>query len=435
MISALPSGRVHTLTWTWDYLANTTEWTDDAESFYERSIGAITNGDDDTSATLRPSALYVASNVPSTDEDLSYGGAGWVEVDYGLGGNVKAMTVHSQCDHVDLTDRCIDDPGASVADRIDDLRTGCDCASEQHYVYRWDELNRLAEARRYDRSSATSGVWDLQVRQRYRYDGANQRTIKQTLDESGGANPERIALYVYPGDFERRGLTRGTLAYDADETLNTETQYVIAGARTIWRHDVDHDRDRRMTVPISDLIQTTAATVDLRTGALLESSTYYPNGARETYQVDSGTAAAPEVDGFTGKEGDEEVGLTYFGERYLVPRVGRWATPDPAHVHALGGGESLNSFHYVAGTLLSARIRWDLSSGRLPFAGWNEPASMLAAGKGTTRRSGFGVIGPSRFAIYSAMAFGTIMKRSPLTRSVAGIRSLPPGFASAVALK
>ena len=33
---------MHTLTWTWDYLANTTEWTDDAESFYERSIGAIT---------------------------------------------------------------------------------------------------------------------------------------------------------------------------------------------------------------------------------------------------------------------------------------------------------------------------------------------------------------------------------------------------------
>ncbi|HMO55477.1 MAG TPA: RHS repeat-associated core domain-containing protein, partial [Tepidiformaceae bacterium] len=52
---------------------------------------------------------------------------------------------------------------------------------------------------------------------------------------------------------------------------------------------------------------------------------------------------------------DEEVGLVYFGERYLVPRLGRWATPDPLHVHAVGGGEALNSYHYVSGNLLAAR--------------------------------------------------------------------------------
>ena len=58
--------------------------------------------------------------------------------------------------------------------------------------------------------------------------------------------------------------------------------------------------------------------------------------------------------GFTGKEADEEVGLVYFGERYLVPRLGRWASPDPLHVHAVGGGEALNSYHYVAGNYLQA---------------------------------------------------------------------------------
>jgi len=90
----------------------------------------------------------------------------------------------------------------------------------------------------------------------------------------------------------------------------------------------------------------------VRTGRLVEASTYYPNGARETYVADSAAAAEPR--GFTSKEGDEEVGLVYFGERYLVPRVGRWATPDPLHVHQVGGGEALNSYHYVAGNLLSA---------------------------------------------------------------------------------
>src|SRR5690606_34668661 len=116
-----------------------------------------------------------------------------------------------------------------------------------------------------------------------------------------------------------------------------------------------YDREARFTVGLADLIQTTAAVLDVRTGELLETSTYYPNGARETFLVDSETATAPEVAGFTGKEADEEVGVVYFGERYLIPRLGRWASPDPLHVHAVGGGEALNSYHYVGGEMLAAR--------------------------------------------------------------------------------
>ena len=111
---------------------------------------------------------------------------------------------------------------------------------------------------------------------------------------------------------------------------------------------------------LGDLISSTAAVLDVRTGELLEASTYYPNGARETLLVDDpltegDTRTAPEPMGFTGKEADQEVGLVYFGERYLIPRLGRWASPDPLHVHASGGGEALNSFHYVSGNLLAAR--------------------------------------------------------------------------------
>jgi len=58
--------------------------------------------------------------------------------------------------------------------------------------------------------------------------------------------------------------------------------------------------------------------------------------------------------GFTGKEADEEVGLVYFGQRYLMPRIARWSTPDPLQIHALGGGEPFNSYHYVSGNLLQA---------------------------------------------------------------------------------
>ncbi|MFN9810479.1 MAG: RHS repeat-associated core domain-containing protein, partial [Deltaproteobacteria bacterium] len=79
----------------------------------------------------------------------------------------------------------------------------------------------------------------------------------------------------------------------------------------------------------------------------------YPNGARENLWTND--ALVPiEPMGFTTKEADEEIGVTYFGERWLIPRLGRWATPDPLHIHASGGGEALNSYHYVSGNLLQA---------------------------------------------------------------------------------
>jgi len=56
---------------------------------------------------------------------------------------------------------------------------------------------------------------------------------------------------------------------------------------------------------------------------------------------------------FTGKEDDLEVGLTYFGKRYLVPALGVWLSPDPLAVHVPGRAD-LNLYAYVRGQLLRA---------------------------------------------------------------------------------
>ncbi len=557
MVSAPADRRVIDLEYSHDWLANMTDWTDDATQFYERSLGQIVNGNGigTSSATpaLRPAALYLASNL----KDAPAGEGGYVELDYGRGGNVLAMTVHGQCSGAGANS-CADPGGTNLTARRDALRTSCVCDEEQHYVYRWDELNRLHEARRYDRADA--GAWVLGARQRYRYDAANQRTVKQSFEVKDGASlAHRVALYVYPGDFERRGLVAGHDRYLASgqgttdpvqggtppvvisqvygaggntgssyrsdfvelfnrsastvslsgwslqyasaagtgsfgangvtplsgslapgqyllmETLSmgaaagkvalvdistrlacngsaaqpcsaaqtasivdlvgygtanyfegsaaapaasstnaviranggcidtndnradfvaapaaprnsasarnvcpsdpppsvpsvadyndTETQYLIAGARVVWSNRTRQssllDPDQRITFAVTNLIQSTSAVIDLTTGELVEAGGFYPNGAREE-QLGAddalGGAAMPlEPVGFTGKEADEEVGLTYFGERYLIQRIGRWATPDPLHVHAMGGGEAGNSYHYVSGNLLQAR--------------------------------------------------------------------------------
>jgi RHS repeat-associated protein len=292
--------------------------------------------------------------------DPGWNGAGWVEVEYGISGNVASFTVHGQC-HDNGALECSDSTG-TLTSRIGHFRANCACAEEQHYRYRWDELNRLVEGLRYDR--ATGGSWTYGARMRYRYDGANQRTVKQSFAATDVNTPERHALYVY-AEFERRGLVIGVMNSNGPTYLATastgdatETQYLIADARIVWDGEpsiagTDIDRNRRVTVNASDLLDTITASIDIESGTLVEVSTYYPNGARENLWANEADVPLEPM-GFTGKEADEEIGVTYFGERWLIPRLGRWATPDPLHVHAAGGEEVLNSFHYVSGNLLQA---------------------------------------------------------------------------------
>lgn len=357
MASKVPTARVSNLEYQHDWLANMVDWTEQSNpAFYERSIGTITNGNG-LGAGYRPSALYLASDLtgPATDK------GGWIEVDYGTGtptassgGNVTAMTVHAQCINESASLICADPGGPNLTTRRDTLFANCDCTVEQHYAYRYDELNRLSEARRFDREA---GSWTLKVRQRYRYDFAEQRVIKETTDPALPA--PRVALYL--DGFERRGLQSTATAYQVIAG-DSEALYIAGGARVVWQNRnalvAGLDPDHRITVPLTDVVGSTSAVFDLMSGQLLESTGFYPNGGREHWQDSSeaGATTMPlEFVGFTGKEAEEEVGLTYFGARYLIPRIGRWSTPDPLSIHDAGGGEVGNSYHYVSGQLLQAR--------------------------------------------------------------------------------
>ncbi|MEM9070445.1 MAG: SpvB/TcaC N-terminal domain-containing protein, partial [Myxococcota bacterium] len=269
-VSALPSGRVVNLTYTTDWLANSVEWTDDESVFYERSIGDITNGsiaDGD-----RPAAMRLSTNLPDGDPgaiDITLDRGGWVTLDYGESGNVVAMTVRGQCRDIAPTmdeagSTCFDDRDADLDTRRTNLEARCRCDREQHYEYVWDEVGRLNGAFRRDRNGV--GDWTLAVRQRYRYDGGFQRVIKETIAvEDDGQPPRRATLYVYPGDFERRGVEPRFAEgrYEASVPLGTETQYMVSGARVVWKNTSDDptqlDRDHRITLPIANLIQSTSA--------------------------------------------------------------------------------------------------------------------------------------------------------------------------------
>src|SRR5690606_15558277 len=87
------------------------------------------------------------------------------------------------------------------------------------------------------------------------------------------------------------------------------------------------------------------------TGELVERATFQAYGATESDYRPERWKSFREDYRFTGKEEDVEVGLQYFGKRYLNPLLGRWISADPLAVHAPGEAD-LNVYAYVSGRVL-----------------------------------------------------------------------------------
>jgi RHS repeat-associated protein len=84
-------------------------------------------------------------------------------------------------------------------------------------------------------------------------------------------------------------------------------------------------------------------------GAVKERRSYDAFGARRSEVWASGQSPAPAsgtVKGFTGHEGDEDLGLVNMKGRLMDPRLGRFLTPDPI-VSKPSFGQSWNPFAYV----------------------------------------------------------------------------------------
>ena len=87
-----------------------------------------------------------------------------------------------------------------------------------------------------------------------------------------------------------------------------------------------------------------------------------------------GTAEAKPTRGWatrTGKEEDVEVGLYYFGKRYLNPLLGRWVSADPAAIHTFRA--DANAYAYVHASILSNIDPMGLDPAPAPAAGMARP--------------------------------------------------------------
>jgi RHS repeat-associated protein len=103
---------------------------------------------------------------------------------------------------------------------------------------------------------------------------------------------------------------------------------------------------------LPDHLGSTSIVVDQATSEVVERETYTAFGGKDSDYRPQRWDSFREDYGFTGKEEDVEVGLQYFGKRYLNSALGRWTSADPLTVHGLGS--DLNAYAYVHGRLLVA---------------------------------------------------------------------------------
>jgi RHS repeat-associated protein len=310
----------------YDWLGNTTATGDDASGFYDRSLGEITNA----AASGKPYQLSAASNEAGGSPR-----AGHLSTTYDDAGNLRSMAVVR-------AGPCV--PAGSV------------CG--QRYAYDWDEVGQLTKARRWDVADPGSATDALPeevpaVELRYAYDGGGQRVLKTAVDPAGAQVHTVYAL----GSVELRRAPFQEGDYVDDHT--TEVGYLSAhGVKLARLHYAEGDLPSlssghlHVLLEMPDHLGSSSIVIDRETSELVERSTYLaPGTADSDYRTERWDSFREDYR-FTGKEEDSEVGLAYFGARYLAPSLGRWISADPLAVHGLGA--DMNVYAYVSGKLLSA---------------------------------------------------------------------------------
>lgn len=304
----------------YDWLGNNVRSGDDQNGFFDRSLGEVTSG----TATQGPYQLKSASNRSS-------GGtrSGDLSASYDDAGNLISMVVRRD-------GACL--PG------------GASC--KQRFAYDWDEVGRLAGAKRWDlttaeASSSTPPARSADVELRYGYDRSDERAIKTAVSTSGA---QLHTLYIFQTLEQRR------TSYTANEYIRdvtTEVPYLYSQDRRLGKVVVRQDMPnmsggtQHVLLELADQLGSNDVVLDKATSELVERSTYQAYGNIETDYRPTRWQGYRSDYKFTGKEEDIEVGLQYFGKRYYAAKLNRWISADPLAIHQAGA--DLNAYAYVHG--------------------------------------------------------------------------------------
>jgi RHS repeat-associated protein len=159
----------------------------------------------------------------------------------------------------------------------------------------------------YDPSNLPLSITRNNTTTRYRYDDAGQRIYKQV---NGG----NIEVYIREG-----GTPLAVFTLRPNGNHQSSYFNLVWEARVIGRLPSSGSRSYYHF----DALGSTRAVTQGAT--ITESYDFEPWGLLMAGRTRAGTTK----EGFTSKERDTETGLDYFGARYYMPAIGRWAAVDP----------------------------------------------------------------------------------------------------------
>jgi len=343
----------------YDWLGNTSTTDDDAHGFYDRSLGTITNN----SVNGKPYQLTSATNA-------SKGGnrTGSLNAKYDVAGNLTDMAVNRNP---------INDAAC--------LPSGSGC--NQTFHYQWDEVGRLVHAQRWDIATTAANLGIIiptttpPADLTYTYDASDNRVLKSATAKESNVDTQRHSVYISGGQ-ELRGakfapdyLDSGATGADYQIDSKTEIAYLFAHGVRLGRVAYDNGTGmpaytanafipaQHVLINLDDTLGSTAIVIDKATSELVEASSYLAHGATESdYRPDRWNGLREDYR-FTGKEEDVEVGLQYFGKRFLSPYLNRWVSADPLGIHDPVASDHerqrvksglLNLYAYVSGRTFAA---------------------------------------------------------------------------------
>ncbi len=192
-------------------------------------------------------------------------------------------------------------------------------------LMRWDHRDRLAAT---STQAVNSGTPETTY---YVYDASGQRVRKVTERFAAeGGTPTRLRERIYLDAVEvyREYGPDGTTV-----TLERETLHVMDDAAQVTLVETrtkgtDNGPERLTRYQLADHLGSAAVELDDR-ARVISYEEYHPYGST-AYQAVAAAVQAPKRYRFTGKERDEESGLSYHSARYYAPWLGRWTSCDPA---------------------------------------------------------------------------------------------------------
>jgi RHS repeat-associated protein len=320
--------------------------TDDSQVFFDRSLGVVAMGNPSNATGIGPNQLISATLSSSTS-----GNSGGAWATYDDAGNLVQLQVERK--------------GSCTAG------AGCN----QLFQYDWDEVGNLARARRFDFAGGETCVTSKYLHLctlnpeptnfaypalpttspsadvSYAYDAGGTRVLRASTPDGEATT---YSAEIFPSLRLNHAQWLGT---SYEDTVDTESVYLTLGSAAFGRVVYNPDAPNiagalHVYLELTDSLGSASIVIDKDTSELVERTTYLAYGALDSdYRPDRWQDFREDYK-FTGKEGDVEVGLTYFGARYYSPSLGRWISTDPLSIHEMGG--DLNPYAYVRGRVTVA---------------------------------------------------------------------------------